>query len=456
MIPNTLNTAIIIIINLILLLYSLWLNKKIFNSYAYISLPFVFNMMFVFFYIGVYSYIIFSDHMTMYFCNTNNFEYPFKSVIFVTFCNLSFCIGETLILLKTRKLSFHQIVKKLIKIYSIKDLKKLGIITFLFGVISKLIYFVILGKGNLIYYLKNYFSIQVAGVGAGVGADFYLRFLFSFITIGATILLIYTLLTKQSKLLTTLIIISSVIMNFNSRLSIITFLLQLLILVCLYSNSTRKKVPSIFLLIVLPVFFILIAGLGIYRDSTNGKVHTNIDVGYFILGNIHTNRALSDALEANYDLTNQYYGINIIAPIIFKPIPRKIWTNKPLNAAAIYTESVSPGTLKQGFAIAPGIMYELYINFGFIGTIISFVIIGYILMFLQFLFLKEFLLNPLNVFIPLILSCIISRTLYLRGEDLTLMYTYTSFFIIDYILIFLNVRLKNNVWRRDICKKMYQ
>ena len=234
MIPNIFNTTIILIINLLILGYSLWLNKKLFNSYAYISLPFVFNLLFVFFYIGIYSYIIVSDHMYTYFCFTKNFEYPFKAAIFFTICNLCYNIGSSFILFKKRHFRINNSIKKYIRIYKLKTLKKIGIVSFFIGAISKILYFIILGKGNILYYFQNYFRIQVESVGNGVGFDFYLRFLFSFTMIGASILLIYSLITKKNFVLTFNIIILTILLNFNSRLSILTFLLQLLILYCLY------------------------------------------------------------------------------------------------------------------------------------------------------------------------------------------------------------------------------
>lgn len=442
MMPNILNTTFILIINLLILSYSLWLNKKLFNSYAYISLPFVFNLLFVFFYIGIYSYIIVSDHMYTYFCFTKNFEYPLKAAIFFTICNLFYNIGCSFILLKKRHIRINNSIKKYIRTYKLKTLKKIGIISFLIGAITKILYFVILGKGNIFYYFQNYFRIQVESVGNGVGFDFYLRFLFSFTMIGAVILLTYSLITKKNFVLTFNIIILTILLNFNSRLSILTFLLQLLILSCLYLDKFRKKILYYFFILIIPIFLLIIIGLGIFRDSTNGKIYQNLDLAYFALGSIHDMRALSDGLEYNNKQDLKYYGITIIAPIILKPIPRKIWEDKPRNAAAIYTEKVTPGVLKDGFAIAPGIVYESLINFGYIGTFIYLAIIGYIIIFIQILFHKEILINKYNVFFPIIMSFLISRLLYLRGEDLTLIYTYSSFFIIDYLLLFTKIKIK--------------
>lgn len=442
MLPNTCNTVIILIINLIILGYSLWLNKKIYKSYAYISLPFVFNLLFVFFYIGIYAYIIFSNHTNTYFCFTKNFTYPFNAAIFFTICNIFYNIGCSFILLKKRHFNIHSLVKKYIRIYKFQNLKKIGIISFLIGITSKIIYFIILGNGNIFYYFQNYFRIQVESVGNGVGFDFYLRFLFTFAMVGASILLVYSLITKKNIILTSIAIILTILINFNSRLSILTFLLQLLILSCLYLDNIRKKLPYYFIIIILPIFFIIIIALGILRDSTNGKLYQNIDIAYFALGNIHDMRALSDGLEYNSKNDLKYYGMTIIAPILFKPIPRKIWENKPRNAAAIYTEKVTPGVLKEGFAIAPGIVYEAFINFGYIGSLIYFSIIGYLLFFIQTILFKEFFINKYNAFFAIIISLFVSRLLYLRGEDLTLIYTYSSFFIINYLLIFIKTKIK--------------
>ena len=198
MTPNILNTTIILIINLLIVLYSLLLNKKIFKSYAYISLPFLFNLFFVFFYVGIYAYVIYSGNTYKYFCFTKDFTYPWKAIVFFTLCNLAYNIGGTLILAKKKKYSIHKFVLKYIRVYNVSQLKRIALLIFSIGFISKLLYFTMLGHGDLFFYIQNYFNIQVESVGKGVGFEFYLRFLFSLIILGATILFSYTLITRKS------------------------------------------------------------------------------------------------------------------------------------------------------------------------------------------------------------------------------------------------------------------
>lgn len=443
MTPNIINTTIILIINLLIVLYSLLLNKKIFKSYAYISLPFLFNLFFVFFYVGIYAYVIYSGNTYKYFCFTKDFTYPWKAIVFFTFCNLAYNIGGTLILAKKRKYSIHKFVSKYIRVYNVIQLKRIALLIFSIGFISKLLYFTMLGHGNLFFYIQNYFKIQVESVGNGVGFEFYLRFLFSLIILGATILFSYTLITRKSIILTSSVIFLTILSNFESRLSILAFMLQLIILSCFYSKRIRNKIPYYFLIYILPLFFVIIIGLGLFRDSTNNKIYQNLDLVYFALGNIHNSRALSDGLELDSKYDKKYYGATIVAPILFKSIPRKIWPNKPLNAAAIYTETVSPGILQQGFAFAPGLVYESYINFGYLGSFIYFLLIGYFIYFIQIILLKEFFINRFNVFFPIIMSFMSSKVLYLRGEDVTLIFVYSSFFMINYFLLFGRFKIKS-------------
>jgi hypothetical protein len=55
--------------------------------------------------------------------------------------------------------------------------------------------------------------------------------------------------------------------------------------------------------------------------------------------------------------------------VLFIPMPRSIAPNKPLNTSRVFCEAINPALFMTGGTLSPGIVGDLYINFGYFGTI---------------------------------------------------------------------------------------
>ena len=152
MYTNT-TTTILLVINVLILLYALIINKMIFKSYTYISLPFLFNFFFFAFHILVFSYVAYSGNEKLYYLHTSNYVYTVQAAILTTICIFFFNIGTTLFYFKKLKFNLNKIP---IRKYSSSKMLKIGIIALCIGVLAKLTFFLIFSKGNLLYYFTHY------------------------------------------------------------------------------------------------------------------------------------------------------------------------------------------------------------------------------------------------------------------------------------------------------------
>ncbi|MHB8688600.1 MAG: O-antigen polymerase [Candidatus Dormibacteraceae bacterium] len=73
---------------------------------------------------------------------------------------------------------------------------------------------------------------------------------------------------------------------------------------------------------------------------------------------------------------NYQYGGPILGPLAFKLVPRNWYPNKPTNSAAFYALYYEPAAFASGFAIAPTLWGALYLNFGYLGTVLGSFLLG--------------------------------------------------------------------------------
>ena len=360
-------------------------------------------------------------------------------LIVSTLFNLFFNIGCSinLFLKKERHLIFVKHIKK----YNSQRLFKIGLILLTIGLLAKMLYFIVLG-GNIFNYMIHYFEIGLDEGGQGGNFTNYLSFLWVCIDLGTDLLLINTLKYNKKKKLTIFAILIGLLFSFNSRTSVIKLLLQYLTIVVIYNKKVRAKLVLYTVSIFLPLVMIFLIGLGLFREYTNNNIIINFDPIYFVVGAIHPMRTISDAFEYKTSFGELKYGKNIFLPIIQKPIPRKIWKDKALNAGAIYTKTMSPGALESGYTVAPGIGFDLLINFGVIGAILCFLIFGFLLFKFQSILYNSLFYNFNNILIVLIMAILVSMLFHLRGSDVAGMVVYSSYYIPALFLVFANIKIK--------------
>lgn len=443
MYPTTANTIFFFIINALILVYAYWLNKRFYKSFVYISLPFLFSFFMFLFHMCVHSYIFFSNNIENYYRYNVDATYIMQAVIVSTLFNLFFNIGCSinLFLKKERHLFFNKYIRK----YNSKELLKFGIILLIIGILSKILYFIILG-GNIFNYIIHYFEIGLEDAGQGGNFTNYLSFFWVCIDLGTDLLLINTLKNHKNKIITVSAILIGLFFSFNSRTSVIKLLLQYLTIIVIYNKQIRVKLALYACSILLPIVMLFLVGLGVYREYTNNNIIiNNFDPVYFVVGAIHPMRTISDAIEYKSTFGELKFGKNIILPIIQKPIPRKIWKDKTLNAGAIYTKTMSPGALEAGYTVAPGIGFDLLINFGYIGALCCFLIFGFLLFKFQSILYNSLFYNSDNIIIIIIMAISVAMMFHIRGSDVAGLVIFTLYYIPALFIIFTNIKIK---WRK--------
>ena len=435
---NIFNTTLLLIINICILIYSVWINKKIFKSYQYISIAFIFSLFFFFFYIVVHSYVVYSGEFNRYYENTVNKFYPLLAEIIATLCNFFYNLGVTFFAFNKKNLNLHILP---IKKYSNTKLFKIGLFIFSIGVLSKVITWLYLGNGNVINYLTSYYKIQLNMASEGSGIEKYLGFLYSLIEIGAYILYSNYQATKKRKTLTLIVVLLSFLTNFNSRGSIIRLLIGYLIITALYVNAFRKNIKKYVIAIILPIILIVTLGLGAIRDATKGYIWNCINPVYMVLGVNHSMRGLSDELEYK-NLFPFQWGNSIILPIVQKPIPRKYWPNKHMSSTMFYASVMYPNMVEAGGGIAAGLCADIYLNFSLLGLFVIFTLMGYSGALITYSLLNIILNNKSNIFWIIVYATLAEFNFFLRGEDVALIVYFYMLIFIPLCIIFLNIKVR--------------
>jgi hypothetical protein len=60
--------------------------------------------------------------------------------------------------------------------------------------------------------------------------------------------------------------------------------------------------------------------------------------------------------------------------LLFAPIPRFVWPTKPLNTQRVFAQVVEPSAAATGLTLPPGLVGDMYINFGYLGVLGMFVL----------------------------------------------------------------------------------
>lgn len=69
-------------------------------------------------------------------------------------------------------------------------------------------------------------------------------------------------------------------------------------------------------------------------------------------------------------------GQTIFGPLAFKLVPRSWDVQKPINSAAFYATRYDPAHFAAGFVVSPTFWTALYLNYGYIGTILGSMALG--------------------------------------------------------------------------------
>lgn len=153
--------------------------------------------------------------------------------------------------------------------------------------------------------------------------------------------------------------------------------------VLIYSIYGNRKGQFNFLHCITLVFILSIvvffgSTIGGIRDkSINGVSSTNTSdlILISLAGELSPIIMYRDIVTDHKKLGLQY-GKTIIFPLLLKIIPSNIYPEKPDNTVVFYSKKYSPDAYERGMMLASTIFTDLYLNFGFVGTLIIITIIG--------------------------------------------------------------------------------
>lgn len=83
-------------------------------------------------------------------------------------------------------------------------------------------------------------------------------------------------------------------------------------------------------------------------------------------------------IRANMDVLQPQLGYTIFVPLFLKVIPRNLWPDKPLNSSGYYMTHMRPDEASSGYFLAPSIWGDVFLNFGYSGSLIIMVMLAII------------------------------------------------------------------------------
>jgi oligosaccharide repeat unit polymerase len=161
------------------------------------------------------------------------------------------------------------------------------------------------------------------------------------------------------------------------------FIFFVLVLVMVYVNTGMKIGRNRIIAIVL-ILPIVITAPRVYRSSVEGikaKSFNNL-ISVKTISDTFTQEDLAMAptfsiLVNSFEKNEDYLHGNSYLALISKPLPRKLWPNKPIPFDVEMTRKIFPIESKYvGFSFSG--LSEPYANFGYFGVVVFFFIIGFL------------------------------------------------------------------------------
>ncbi len=255
---------------------------------------------------------------------------------------------------------------------------------------------------------KRYFSVEGSEWATSLG---YLRLLISLGEMAFYILIIDLFQYKRKFSLPRMISIMGLgFINIfyplftSSRSSLLLFFLNLFIILVLYNRLNLK----LFAIGIVSSFFLIIA-----ITSLRAKAEANYTLFSFI-EKLAVNRNMLCVSKTAHIINgvpskiDYKYGSTMVS-WVYAPIPRVIWPQKPNVSVGKEVGSAIFDTKRNSYSggagVPPGIIAELFINFGTTGVLVLMGIFGimYKSLFFQFPLIVNSAMNPNNVLFYLLL-----------------------------------------------------
>lgn len=142
-----------------------------------------------------------------------------------------------------------------------------------------------------------------------------------------------------------------------------------------YKNLFTPKFTVLLLGVVLFITAISTRFFRGYLQPTSNLNDFNFDIGLFLersieSGDIGYSKTVMRVIEYSLEHDILLYGQSYYR-LLFTVIPRSIWPNKPENTQQIVADWLEPAAI--GLSLPPGIIGDVFINFGIFGVILMFV-----------------------------------------------------------------------------------
>jgi oligosaccharide repeat unit polymerase len=153
-----------------------------------------------------------------------------------------------------------------------------------------------------------------------------------------------------------------------------------LFLILIYLND-RERSYSLYILglasLVVVIFIVFIIGLIRQNALTH---HSRLDltkgIAFQLLTEELTGIKTYYTIKKNIGILKYQYGKTIIFPMLFQFIPRSWMPDKPLNSAGYFNQKLYPSQASAGFYASPPIFGDLYLNFGYWGSLCFIFLLG--------------------------------------------------------------------------------
>lgn len=383
------------ILNLLVLLALLLLERKknptnLFSAvsiFIYFALLPVFSNLYFSFNIEKFKDIVFNLIASKY----HDMNYVYLAILFNIISNIIAYLGINKGL-KSKNIIFHRYLNKIflngIQIennINLNKIYKFGLITYFLGIVVYMYFLTKIGGLNnlwLALYLRS-------SINAGLG--YFQTFYMYAIQIGAMLILYYFMLRKN-KLIVFVIIVSTILIlgSMGARGPIIIFLISLLLMY----HFLIKKINHIFslkiisLIIIIPILIVVVLQFRFYSFDyliNNPKLLLaksieSLEEGFLA----RIGRLERDIVILKYFNENQFWFGRSYLGLIYAPIPRTIFPDKPPNDTGMYLRVIALGYRVE----PPEPIYKLeksswpeqnwvgYMNFGLIGFLIFFYMAG--------------------------------------------------------------------------------
>lgn len=257
---------------------------------------------------------------------------------------------------------------------------KLKLIFILYTMVS-LISFLIIVKlaGGFSFYFKN---IHASMIKITTGSAF---FFMAVLLIEIPLLIWYCNVLESRKNALTFVLYLALVLSLFFLLGERGHVLALIISLVAVYNYSKRKLNWKLLLPISVAFLLFLSLYGQYREFSKynnsiKRLGFNAKIGletvyHSVMSDFDQLIRLKDIIKYTPEQIDFQLGKTFLN-LFLKPIPSRIWEEKPQGAGVIVTKNLYPKHFEAKVSIAPSLVGEFYLNFHIIGIILGMCLFG--------------------------------------------------------------------------------